>query len=64
MNPNCYPVPIVENSTRSPGKFRDTHDRPEGDWLTKEEAVREYGRLNNMLHSNLKAYTKASTDLY
>ena len=63
MNPDCYPIPMVENVEESRGSFRDTHRRPEGDWLTREEAVQEYGRLSNVLHRNLKAYTDRQIDV-
>ena len=63
MNPDCYPIPIVENVEGSHGNFRDTHHRHVGDWLTREEAVQEYGRLNNALHRNLKAYAGAPNDI-
>ena len=56
LNLKCYPTPIVENVEGSHGNFRDTHERTEGDWLTRDEAVEEYGRLSNVLHRNLKAY--------
>ncbi|MYC85195.1 MAG: hypothetical protein F4X18_06695 [Acidimicrobiia bacterium] len=56
INPDCYPIPMVENLTASHGNFRATYPRPEGDWLTREEAVKEYGRLGNIVHRNLKAY--------
>ena len=56
INPECFPTPIVENVEGSQGNFRDTHDRPEGDWLTRVEAVKEYGRLSNVIHRNMKAY--------
>ena len=56
MNPECYPTPITENVEGSHGKFRDTDNRPEGDWLTRVEAVEEYGRLSNVIHRNMKAY--------
>ncbi len=56
INPQCYPTPIVENVEGPQGHFRDTHNRPEGDWLTRAEAVVEYGRLSNVIHRNLKAY--------
>ena len=56
INPECYPIPIVENVEGSHGNYRDTHNRPDGDWLTRAEAVEEYGRLSNVIHRNLKAY--------
>ena len=56
INPECYPTPIVENVEGSQGNFRETHNRPEGDWLTRVEAVKEYGRLSNVIHRNMKAY--------
>ena len=62
LNPECYPTPIVENVEGSAGNFRDTHDRPGGDWLTRAEAVEEYGRLSNFIHRNLKAYDGNPTD--
>ena len=67
MNPACYPIPIEENMLDSRGTFRDTRPRPEGDWLTRREAVQQYGKLGNVLHRNLKAYEVAPpsiTDLY
>ena len=63
MNPNCFPVPMVENLQGSYGNFRDTHERPAGDWLTREDTVKEYGKLNDFLHRNLKAYTREPTDI-
>ena len=62
INPQCYPTPIVENVEGSQGHFRDTHTRPEGDWLTRAEAVEEYGRLSNVIHRNLKAYDGKPVD--
>ena len=62
INPECYPIPIVENVEGSHGNFRDTHNRPEGDWLTRDEAVEEYGRLSNVVHKNLKAYSGSPVD--
>ena len=62
LNPKCYPIPIVENISGSRGSFRDTHERPKGDWLTREEAVEEYGRLSSVVHRNLKAYDGNSVD--
>jgi len=62
INPECYPTPIVENEEGSRGNFRDTYNRPEGDWLTRDEAVEEYGRLNNFVHRNLKAYSGNAVD--
>ena len=62
LNPECYPTPIVENVEGSQGHFRDTHTRPEGDWLTRAEAVEEYGRLSNVIHRNLKAYDGKPVD--
>ncbi len=56
INPDCYPRPMVENVEGSDGNFRDTHPRPDGDWLTREGIVGEYGRLNAVVHGNLKAY--------
>ncbi len=56
INPECYPVPIVENIDGSHGSLRDTHERPEGNWLTRDEAVEEYGRLSGVIHRNLKMY--------
>ena len=47
---------MVEHFEGSYGGFRDIRDRPFGDWLTREEAVHEYGALSNLLHRNLKAY--------
>ncbi len=38
------------------GKFRDINERPDGDWLTKAEATKEYGRLSEFIHQNLKYY--------
>ena len=63
LNPECYPTPIEENVQGSYGRFRDTHNRPESDWLTKEEAVLAYGRLNDILHRNLKAYEGEPVDM-
>ena len=54
INPECYPTPIVDNEEGSHGSFRDTYNRPDGDWLTRDEAVEEYGKLNNFVHRNLK----------
>ena len=62
INSECYPTPIAENVEGSRGNFRDTYDRPEGDWLTRDEAVEEYGRLNNFVHRNLKAYNRNPVD--
>ena len=62
INPACYPTPIVENVEGLHGRFRDTHNRPEGDWLTRVEAVEEYGRLSNVVHRNLKAYNRNPVD--
>ena len=59
INPDCYPVPIVENLEEAHGSFRATYPRPEGDWLTRDEAVEAYGRLSNAIHRNLKAYDDA-----
>ena len=56
INPKCYPTPIIENVDGSHGNFRDTQHRPEGDWLTRAQAVEEYGRLSNVIHRNLKSY--------
>ena len=50
INPECYPTPIVENVEGSQGNFRDTDNRPEGDWLTRNEAVEEYGKLSSFVH--------------
>ena len=44
INPQCYPTPIVENVEGPQGHFRDTHNRPEGDWLTRAEAGAHCGR--------------------
>lgn len=54
INPECYPIPMVENVGGSRGRFRDTNERPEGDWLKKDEAVSAYGKLGNFVHQNLK----------
>ncbi len=62
INPNCYPTPIIENVEGSQGNFRDTDNRPEGDWLTRDEAVAEYGRLSSFVHRNLKAYNGKPVD--
>ena len=62
INPECYPTPMVENVEGSQGNFRDTYNRPEGDWLTRDEAVEEYGRLSSFVHRNLKAYNGSSVD--
>ena len=62
INPECYPTPIVENEEESRGSFRDTYNRPEGDWLTRDEAVEVYGKLNNFIHRNLKAYSGNAVD--
>ena len=62
INPACYPTPMVENVEGSQGNFRDINDRPEGDWLTRDEAVEEYGRLSNFVHRNLKAYSGNPVD--
>ena len=63
LNPECYPIPLVENVAGSHGHFRDTQDRPEGDWLAMAEIVKEYGRLNNLLHQTLKSYIGAPVDV-
>ena len=62
INPECYLTPMVENVEGSQGNFRDTYNRPEGDWLTRDEAVEEYGRLSSFVHRNLKAYNGSSVD--
>ena len=56
INAECYPIPMVENVQGSHGRFRDTDIRPEGDWLTKDEASSEYGKLSNFIHQNLQTY--------
>ena len=56
MNPQCYPIPMVENIEGSRGKFRDTYERPEGDWLTRDDAITEYGKLSNLIHQKLENY--------
>lgn len=56
INPECYPIPMVENVSESHGRFRDTYVRPEGDWLAREDAPTEHGKLNDFLHQNLKYY--------
>lgn len=56
INSDCYPKPMVENVSGSCGRFRDTNERPEGDWLTKDEAKSAYGKLSNFVHQNLKNY--------
>ena len=53
---------MVENVEGSQGNFRDTYNRPEGDWLTRDEAVEEYGRLSSFVYRNLKAYNGSSVD--
>lgn len=63
INPECYPIPMVENVSGSIGRFRDTHERPEGDWLTKNDAKSGYGKLSNFVHQNLKYYDGPPTDL-
>ena len=60
LNSECYPIPMVENVNGSHGRFRDVNERPEGDWLTKEEATTEYGKLSNFIHQNLKYYDDLS----
>ena len=62
INPECYPIPIIDNVEGSRGNFRDTTTRPEGDWLTRDEAVEEYGRLSSFVHRNLKAYVGNPVD--
>ena len=62
MNPQCYPIPMVENVAGSHGLFRDTYKRPEGDWLMRDEAVEEYGKLSNFIHKNLKSYSGRQVD--
>ncbi len=56
INPNCYPIPMVENVGGSHGRFRDVNERAGGDWLTKDDAISGYGKLSNFLHQNLKNY--------
>lgn len=56
INPEYYPIPMVENVEGSHGRFRDTYDRPEGDWLTREEAIEVHGTLNDSLHQTLKKF--------
>ncbi|MYD11271.1 MAG: hypothetical protein F4X02_14670 [Chloroflexi bacterium] len=63
INPKCYPIPMVENVSGSTGRFRDTHERPEGDWLTKNDAKSGYGKLSNFVHQNLKYYDGPPIDL-
>ena len=63
INPACYPIPLVENENGSIGKYRDTYDRPKGDWLTQEEAISEYGKLSNIIHQNLINYTDLPTNI-
>lgn len=62
INPLCYPIPMVENPEGRRGLYMDTHERPEGDWLTRDEIAEEYGRLSNAIHRNLKAYDGDSDD--
>ena len=62
LNPDCYPIPLVEKVEGSRGNFRDTYNRPEGDWLTRGEAVEEYGRLSSFVHGNLKSYNDSAVD--
>lgn len=56
MNPQCYPIPMLENIEGSHGNFKDTYDRPAGDWLTRDEAIKEYGILSNLIHQKLENY--------
>ena len=62
LNPECYPIPMVENIEGSHGRFKDVNERPEGNWLTKEEAISAYGKLSNFLHQNLKDYSGLQPD--
>ena len=57
INPKCYPIPMMENVSGSRGRFRDVNERPEGNWLAREEVTSEYGKLGNFVHENLKNYS-------
>ncbi len=56
INSECYPIPMVENVEGSHGNFRDTYERPEGDWLTRDEAISTYGKLSEFIHQRLRDY--------
>ena len=60
MNPNCFPVPVIQTNTDKEKRALIT--RPTDDWLTKDEAVREYGKLSEeMVHAKLKTYKTLRT---
>jgi hypothetical protein len=63
INPECYPTPVVKDETegRDAG-LMEIRLRPGCDWLTRHEAVQEYGRLSNVIHRNLKAYDGGPVD--
>jgi hypothetical protein len=50
VNPDFYPVPIVENPSKTPGIVME-HKKREGDFLTKSDFAEVYGRCGVMAHA-------------
>jgi hypothetical protein len=51
VNPEFYPVPVVQVSSNKPGVFMEHKRREPGDYLTKSDFKEIYGRCGVMAHA-------------
>ena len=63
LNPNFYPVAIIEVPSSRPGVIKDLQNKTSG-FLTREDFVKVYEKCGKMMHANNPFGSQADFDYY